>query len=86
MPFPFPDFAPFTVVTNNIPLAEVNPEPKKTSDALQRKNALVSGRLPLDKIDACPEDTLNRIIWHAMKGSAAPYPTWAVKLVADEDD
>jgi YVTN family beta-propeller protein len=81
-----PDFTPFTVVTNNIPLAEVNPEPKRTSDALQRKNALVSARLPLDRIDACPEDTLNRIIWHAMKGSSTPYPTWAVKLVEDDDD
>ena len=70
----------------NIPLAEVNPAPKETSDALQRKNALVSARLPLDRIDACPEDTLNRIIWHAMKGSSTPYPMWAVKLVADEDD
>jgi len=81
-----PDFMPYTVVTNNIPLAEVNPEPKKTSDTLQRKNALVSARLPLDRIDACPEDTLNRIIWHAMKGSEAPYPQWAVKLVEDDDD
>jgi len=81
-----PDFTPFAAVTNNIPLAEVNPEPKKTSDASQRKNALVSARLPLDRIDACPEDTLNRIVWHAMKGSSAPYPVWAVKLVEDDDD
>ena len=31
-------------------------------------------RLPLDEVDKCPEDTLNRILWHAMKGSAAPFP------------
>jgi len=80
------DLTPFTAVPNNVPLAQVNPEPKQTSDALQRKNALVSARLPLDKVDACPEDTLNRILWYAMKGSGTPYPTWAVKLVADTDD
>jgi len=26
-------------------------------------------------VDRCPEDLLNRILWHAMKGSDAPYPT-----------
>jgi YVTN family beta-propeller protein len=80
-----PDFTPFRAVPNNVPLAEVNPPAKQAADALQRKNALVSARLPLDRLDACPEDTLNRIIWHAMKGSSAPYPAWAVKLVEDDD-
>jgi len=79
------DMTPFTAVTNNIPLAEVNPELKQASDGLQKKNALISARLPLDRPDACPEDTLNRILWHAMKGSSAPYPTWAVKQVSDDD-
>jgi hypothetical protein len=41
--------------------------------------------LPLDEVDRCPEDVLNRILWHAMKGPDAPYPVWAVKPVADLD-
>jgi YVTN family beta-propeller protein len=82
-----PDFTPFTAVPSNVPLDEMNPEPKKVSDRLLRRNAYVSGRLNFRKPDACPEDVLNRILWHAMKGSAAPYPTWAVTTDArDEDD
>ena len=80
-----PDFTPFAAVMNNVPLDQMNPEPKKISDALLRKQAYLSARLPLDKMDACPEDTLNRILWHAMKGSQTPYPNWAAKFVKDED-
>jgi hypothetical protein len=47
---------------------------------------LVSNRLPFEKVDACPEDTLNRILWHAMKGPETAYPDWAVKAVEDDDD
>jgi len=81
-----PDFTPFVAVPNNVPLDELNPDPKKIADPLLRKNAIVSSRLPLHKMDACPEDTLNRILWHAMKGSSAPYPVWAVRADEDEDD
>jgi hypothetical protein len=78
-----PNFTPYKSVPNNIPLDQMNPEPKKVSDPLLRKNAYASARLPLDEVDKCPEDTLNRILWHAMKGSQMPYPAWAVK---EEDD
>jgi len=81
-----PDFTPFVSVTNNIALDEMNPDPKKVSDPLLRKNALVSARLNFRKVDAAPEDVLNRILWHAMKGSAAPYPMWAVRVSGDEGD
>lgn len=80
-----PDLTPFACVPNNVPLDELNPEPKRVADAQLRKDAYVSARLPLDKVDACPEDTLNRILWNAMKGTASPYPAWAVKLVEDDD-
>jgi YVTN family beta-propeller protein len=79
-----PDFMPFTAVTNNIPLDQMNPEPKKISDPLLRKEAYASARLPVQKEDQCPEDLLNRILWHAMKGSQAPYPEWAVQTTDDE--
>ena len=80
-----PDLTAFTAVTNNIPLDLINPEVKKVSDALLRKNAYASARLPLDQPDRCPEDLLNRILWHAMKGPQAPYPEWAVRTQKDED-
>src|SRR5205085_5887301 len=58
-----PDFTPFVSVTNNIPLDEINPDPKKMADALLRKNANVSARLNFREPDKCPEDTFNRIRW-----------------------
>jgi hypothetical protein len=63
----------------------MNPEPKKISDSLLRKDAYVSARLPLKKEDQCPEDLFNHILWSAAKGSQAPYPAWAVKAVDDND-
>ena len=81
-----PDLTPFTAVPNNVPLDEMNPSPKAINDPLLRKNAYTSARLNFKKIDACPEDTLNRILWHAMKGSQAPYPAWAITRGADDDD
>jgi YVTN family beta-propeller protein len=79
-----PDFTPFNAVTNNVPLDEMNPGPKKVADPLLRKDAYASARLPLDKEDQCPEDLFNRIIWRAMKGTRAPYPQWAVNEVDDD--
>ena len=78
-----PDFTAFEAVPNHVPLAEMNPSPKKISDAQRRKDALVSARLPLDQPDQCDEDVLNRILWRATMG-AKRYPEWAVKVV-DED-
>jgi hypothetical protein len=79
-----PNFAGFKALPNNVPLDQMNPDPKKISDPLLRKNAYASNRLPLEEMDRCPEDLLNRILWHAMKGPAAPYPIWAVKEVEDD--
>jgi YVTN family beta-propeller protein len=81
-----PDFTPFEAVPNQIPLDQMNPDPKDIADSLLRRNARISARLNFRQIDACPEDTLNRILWHAVKGSAVPYPSWAVTLVPDDDD
>ena len=81
-----PDFTPFEAVPNQTPLDQMNPDPKDIADSLLRRNAQISARLNFRQIDACPEDTLNRILWHAVKGSAAPYPSWAVVLVPDDDD
>ncbi len=79
-----PDFTPFDAVTNNVPLDEMNPPPRRIADPLLRKDAQASARLPLKQADQCPEDLLNRILWRAAKGSQAPYPAWAVKVVDDD--
>jgi DNA-binding beta-propeller fold protein YncE len=79
-----PDLTPYNIVTNNVPLDQMNPSPKKISDPLLRRDAYVSARLPLKKPDQCPEDVLNHILWRAMAGSQKPYPQWAVKLVDDD--
>jgi len=81
-----PDLTPFDAVPNVIPLDTMNPPKNKIADALLRRHAVQSGRLNFKRIDACPEDTLNRILWHAVKGSAVPYPAWAVTLAPDKGD
>lgn len=79
------DLRPFQAVANNVPLDEMNPDPKAIQDRRLRRNAEISARLPLAEVDQCPEDVFNRILWAAMKGPDAPYPEWAVKLTKDED-
>jgi YVTN family beta-propeller protein len=81
-----PDLAPYVAVPTNVPLDQMNPEPKKISDATLRKDAIASARLPLEEVDRCPEDVLNRILWRAMKGPDEPYPLWAVAADRDDED
>jgi hypothetical protein len=79
-----PDFAPFNAVSNNVPLDQLNPAPKKIANANLRRDAYVSARLPLAKPDQCPEDLLNRILWRATQGPEKPYPQWAVRTTDDD--
>ena len=80
-----PNLDPFEAVANRVPLDAMNPRPEEIADALLRRNAEMSARLDFELIDACPEDVLNRILWHAVKGSAAPYPEWAISWESDEE-
>jgi YVTN family beta-propeller protein len=80
-----PDFTSYTAVPNKVPLDQMNPDTKAIHDPLQRKYAIASSKLPLKEADRCPEDLLNRIIWHAQKGSQVPYPTWAVQATSERD-
>ena len=72
-----PDFTPYDAVPNNIPLDRLNPPSRAGGTAGCEEYAEFSATLPLDEVDRCPEDLLNRILWHARKGPDAPYPEWA---------
>jgi YVTN family beta-propeller protein len=68
-----PDLTPYTAVTNKIPLDEMN----KPLSQLQGKAlywAKKSLEINLDEGDKADEDTLNRILWHAVRGYDTPYP------------
>ena len=80
-----PDFTPFVALQNNVPINRMNSDPVKASSSLQRRHAYASARLPLGAPDQCPEDLLNRILWHAMRGYEVPYPAWAVTTITDDD-
>ncbi len=73
-----PDYTPYTAVTNNVPLDQLNPPASAIANPVLRKYARASAKLPLEDADECPEDLLNRILWAAQKGPDSPYPTWAV--------
>ena len=81
-----PDFTPYAAVPSNVPLDEMNPDPKAIMDPALRRDAVVSSKLNFRQVDKAPEDVLNRILWRAMKGTAEPYPEWAVIKVEDDDD
>ena len=85
-----PDVTPWKSVPSRISLQQMNSAAASIRDPVLRRDALVSARLPLQKVDACPEDVFNRILWRAMKGSATPYPEWAClsrnSRHADADD
>ncbi|MBI3877924.1 MAG: bifunctional YncE family protein/alkaline phosphatase family protein [Verrucomicrobia bacterium] len=81
-----PDFTPFTAVPNNVPLDQMNLAANTIKDPLLRQHANASARMNFKQPDKCPEDLLNRILWHAMKGSAASYPAWAITVGAKDWD
>ncbi len=81
-----PDLRPFTARAANVPLDQMNPGSTALLDPRLRADAEASAQMDFSRVDRAPEDALNRILWRAMKGSAAPYPEWAVNKGADDDD
>jgi len=72
-----PDFTPYQALPNNIPLDELNPAMTQLNEK-QRVWAELSLAQNFRMVDRADEDSLNRIIWHAVKGVDAPYPdAWA---------
>jgi YVTN family beta-propeller protein len=68
-----PDFTPFTALQPSISLSELNPSLAVTS-GLQKDLAIASQKMDFSDADEAPEDTLNRAIWHSVKGYDKPYP------------
>jgi len=66
-----PDFAPYTAIPSNVRLDETNPEKQSASGSYWAKKSM---ELDFNEIDAADNDTLNRVLWFAMKGADAPYP------------
>jgi YVTN family beta-propeller protein len=73
-----PDTSACQALKNNIPLDQLNPSIAEIRDPRQRHWAEVSDRLPLEQVDQADEDTFNRILWYAARGSDETYPAWAV--------
>jgi hypothetical protein len=68
-----PDFAPYQVVKNNIPLDKLNLALDKL-DGKELYWAKKSLEQDLDEEDLIDDNVFNRIIWHAVKGYDMPYP------------
>jgi Phosphoesterase family len=81
-----PDLTPYQAVPNKVPLDQLNPKLAAITDPRQRHWAEVSLKLPLDEVDEADEDTLNRILWHAVRGRDDTYPAWAVLAEKEDDD
>jgi YVTN family beta-propeller protein len=72
------DLTPYTSVKNQVPLDVMNPElGKLRGKALHW--AKKSLELDLDEADEADEDTLNRILWHSVRGFDTPYPAKFVR-------
>ena len=83
------DPTPFSVRPATVPLDRMNPDPKALLDPILRAGAAASMAMNFREMDKAPEDALNRVLWHAAKGSAEPYPAWATSGGdgdEDEDD
>ncbi len=77
-----PDFRPFNVLPNQIPLDEMNPSLSSIIDLKQLYYAQKSMEMPLDDIDQAEEEIFNRILWHSVKGYDVEYPDF----VSSDDD
>jgi len=68
-----PDTTPYRARPATVPLDALNP-PEEALAGPARRWAKESMAQNFAEVDGGDEDTLNRILWHAMKGMGAPYP------------
>ncbi len=71
-----PDLTPYVCKLNQIPLDELN-KPKSAMSPFEKRWADATAHQDLTKVDAIDDDTMNRILWHSVRGTE-PYPAaWA---------
>src|SRR5262249_31642244 len=63
---------PYTAIPNRVPLDQMNPRLAGLT-GLQRELAEFSMSIDSSEPDSAPADTLNRAIWHSVKGFDTPY-------------
>jgi hypothetical protein len=68
-----PDSTPYSAVTPRQSLTERNPSVSALNGAA-RNAARASARMKWETPDAAPTETLNRILWGAVRGWKTPYP------------
>ncbi|HEY7117890.1 MAG TPA: alkaline phosphatase family protein [Tepidisphaeraceae bacterium] len=68
-----PDLTPYTARPNWVPLDRMNPKKAKMA-GLELELATKSEAMDLTQPDRADDDTLNRILWHSVKGARSPYP------------
>jgi YVTN family beta-propeller protein len=68
-----PDLTPYAAVPNKVPLDEMNPALGQLKGPALHW-AKKSLEMDFDEEDEADEDTLNRILWHSVRGYDAPYP------------
>jgi hypothetical protein len=68
-----PNLTPFVAVPNKVPLDEMNP-PLDQLKGASLHWAKKSLELSFGKEDEADEMTLNRILWHSVRGWDTPYP------------
>jgi YVTN family beta-propeller protein len=78
-----PNFKPFTALPNNVPLDEMNPGTTSSLSTEDRFWAMESLKMDFSKPDQIDDNTLNRIIWHSVKGHEH-YPSEFVGTHGDE--
>jgi hypothetical protein len=68
-----PDLSPYTALPNRVPLDQMNPK-KAALKGASLAFAQQSDAMDLTEPDKADENTFNRILWHALRGEASPYP------------
>jgi hypothetical protein len=69
-----PDLTPYQARPATVPLDRLNPKVADLKDPAERQWAEKSLATNFAQVDRADEDTLNRILWHAARGTDTPYP------------
>jgi YVTN family beta-propeller protein len=79
-----PDLAPYTVLPNQVPLTDTNPQPSQATSAAQAAWAQWSAKQNFASEDMVNMAQLNRDIWYASNNFGRPYPGDSTVLLPDQ--